>query len=51
MYKKEYELVFESKDENWRKKHDHKNLKNFSYQEDKTEEKDKTEKEEDKTDQ
>ena len=32
MYKKEYEQVFENKDENWRKKHDYKNLKDFSYQ-------------------
>ena len=32
MYKKEYEHVFESKDKDWRKKHDYKNLKNFSYQ-------------------
>ena len=32
MYKKEYEQVFETKDENWRKKHDYKNLKDFSYQ-------------------
>ena len=47
MYKKEYGQAFESKDENWRKKHDYKNLKEFSYQVDKEE--DKTEKEEDKT--
>ena len=32
MYKKEYEQVFENKDENWRKKHDYKNLKDLSYQ-------------------
>ena len=32
MYKKEHEQVFENKDENWRKKHDYKNLKDFSYQ-------------------
>ena len=32
IYKKEYEQVFENKDENWRKKHDYKNLKDFSYQ-------------------
>ena len=32
MYKKEYEQVFENKDENWRKKHGDKNLKDFSYQ-------------------
>ena len=34
MYKKEYEQVFENKDENWRKKHDYKNLKDLSYQAD-----------------
>ena len=34
MYKKEYEKVFENKDESWRKKHDYKNLKDFSYQAD-----------------
>ena len=45
MYKKEYGQVFESKYESWRKKHDYKNLKNFSYQVDKVE------KEQDKTDQ
>ena len=43
MYKKEYAQVFEIKDENWRKKYDYKNLKDFSY------EVDKTKKEEDKT--
>ena len=32
MYKKELEEVFESKDETWRKKHDYKNLNDFSYQ-------------------
>ena len=32
MYKKEYEQVFENKDENWKKKHGDKNLKDFSYQ-------------------
>ena len=32
MYKKKYEKVFEDKDENWRKKHNYKNLKDFSYQ-------------------
>ena len=47
MYKKEYERVFESKDENRRKTHDYKNLKNFRYQVDETKtEEDKTEKEE-----
>ena len=35
MYKKEYEQYFENKDENWRKKQDYKNLKDFSYQVDK----------------
>ena len=34
MYKKEYEQVFENKDENWRKKHDYKNVKDFGYQAD-----------------
>ena len=29
MYKKEYEQAFENKDENWRKIHDYKNLKNL----------------------
>ena len=32
MYKKEHEQIFENKDENWRKKHDYKNMKDFSYQ-------------------
>ena len=44
MYKKEYEQVFESKDKNWRKKHDYKNLKEFNYQVNKA---DLTEEEED----
>ena len=35
MYKKEYEQVFEIKHENWKKKNDYKNLKNFSHQVDK----------------
>ena len=34
-YEKEYEQVFENKDENWRKKHDYNNLKDFGYQVDK----------------
>ena len=52
MYKKEYEQVFENKDENWKKKHDYKNLKDFSYQVDKVNKADVTEKEdEDETDQ
>ena len=51
MYKKEYEQVFENKDENWIKKHDYKNLKDFNYQVDEIK-KDEAEKEkEDKTDQ
>ena len=51
MYKKEYEQVFENKDENWRKKHDYKNLKDFSYQVDEVNKADATEKEdEDETD-
>ena len=29
MYEKEYEQVFENKDENWRKKHDYKKLNKF----------------------
>ena len=32
MYKKEYEQVFETKVEEWKKKHDYKHLKDFSYQ-------------------
>ena len=52
MYKKEYEQVFENKDENWRKKYDYKNLKDFSYQVDEVNKADVTEKEdEDGTDQ
>ena len=35
MYKKEYEQVFEIKDENWMEKSGYKNLKDFSYQADK----------------
>ena len=35
MYKKEYEQVFETKKEDWKKKHDYKNLKDFSFQADK----------------
>ena len=45
MYKKEYAQVFENKDENWRKKHDFKNLKDFSYQVDEVNKVDVTEKE------
>ena len=52
MYKKEYDQVFENKDENWRKKHDYKNMKDFSYQVDEVNKADLTEKEdEDETDQ
>ena len=52
MYKKEYEQVFENKDEDWRKKHDYKNLKDFSYQVDEVNKADVAEKEdEDETDQ
>ena len=54
MYKKEYEQAFESKDENWTKRHNFKNLKNFGYQADKVnnaDKTDKTEKEEDEKDQ
>ena len=52
MYKKEYEQVFEGKDESWRKKHDYKNLKDFSYQVDEVNKADVTEKEdEDEADQ
>ena len=50
MYKKEYEQVFENKDENWRKKHDYENLKDFSYQLDEVNKADVTENE-DETDQ
>ena len=49
MYKKKYEQVFETKNADWRKQHDYKNLKNFSYQIDEVK-KDKAEKE-DETDQ
>ena len=52
MSKKEYEQVFKNKDENWRKKHDYKNLKGFSYQVDEVNKADVTEKEDqDETDQ
>ena len=34
MYKKEYEQVFETKNEDWKKIHDYKHLKDFSYQAD-----------------
>ena len=45
MYKKEYEQIFENKDENWRKKHDYKNMKDFSYQVDEVNKADVTENE------
>ena len=32
IYKKEYEQAFKNKNENWRKTHDYKNLKDFSIQ-------------------
>ena len=35
MYKKEYEQILEVRDEDWRKKHDYKNLKDLNYQVDK----------------
>ena len=52
MYKKEYNQVFESNDEDWRKKHDYKNLKGLDYQSDKADdqdEEDEIEYEEDET--
>ena len=45
MYKKEYEQVFETKDEYWEKKHDYKHLKDFNYQADKVNKEDAPEKE------
>ena len=52
MYKKEYEQTFETKGEDWKKKHNYKHLKDFSYQVDKVNKADVTEKEdEDETDQ
>ena len=51
IYKKEYEQVFESEYQNWRKKHDFKNLKDLKYQVDKVNQVDVVEKNEDKTDQ
>ena len=39
VYKKEYGQLFESEDENWRKKHDYKNLKDFIHQVDKVKKK------------
>ena len=50
MYKKEYQQVFENKDENWRKKPHYENLKDFRYQVDEVNKADITE-EEDETDQ
>ena len=43
IYKKEYYQVFESKDEDWRERHDYKNLKDLEYQADKTDEEEKDE--------
>ena len=52
MYKKEYEQVFENKDEKWSKKYDYKNLKDFGYQIDEVNKADVIEKEdEDETNQ
>ena len=34
IYRKEYNQVFKSKDEDWRQKHDYKNLKDLNYQPD-----------------
>ena len=52
MYNKEYKQVFETKDEDWRKKHVYKHLKGFSYQVDKVNKAHVTEKEDkDETDQ
>ena len=45
MYKKEYEQVFENKDENLREKYDYENLKVVSYQVDEVNKADVTEKE------
>ena len=51
IYKKGYEQVFETKDEDWSKKNDYKHLKNFRYQVDKVNKADVTEKEDkDETD-
>ena len=44
MYKKEYEQVFKTKDEDRKKKHDYKHLKDFSYQADKVNQADVTKK-------
>ena len=49
MYNKEYEQVFESKDKNWKKQHDYKNLKEFNYQVNKADVTEKEEEDEDKT--
>ena len=50
MYKKEYEQVFEVKDEDWMEKHDYKNLKDLNHQVDKVNKADKEKKDEDKAD-
>ena len=51
MYKKEYEQAFESKDENWKKKNNYKNLKEFDYRVNKADVTEKEEKDEDKAEQ
>ena len=52
IHKKEYEQVFQNKVEKWRKKHDYKNLNDFSYPVDEVNKADVTEKEdEDEIDQ
>ena len=51
IYKTEYNQVFESKDEGWRKKHDYKNLKDLNYQADKADVTEKAKKDEDESDQ
>ena len=52
MYKKGCEQVFETKNEDWKKKHDYKHPKDFSYQADKINKADVTGREdEDETDQ
>ena len=40
IYKKEYNQVFKSKDEEWRQKHYHKNLKDLDYQPDRPQQSD-----------
>ena len=45
MYKKEYNQVFESKDEDWREKHNYKDMKYLDYRSDKAKKVDKASKE------